>query len=1024
MKPIRLTMHAFGPYKDRTTIDFERLDEHGLFVISGPTGAGKTTIFDAMTYALYGAASGEDRSAEARALRSDFATDDVPTTVEFTFRVRERTYRVYRQLAYRKKGNKTDTPRKDELYEIIEGAEHPIVDRQMKTEVDRTLQQLIGFTEEQFTQLVLLPQGEFRKFLTSNTENKEAILRKIFQTGRFSAVEEQLKQRVKEEKASYDTLADELTYVTRSLNELPFTVQALDEELNESHLHYVAIMQEIERMMEQYEEKKTEATRQTKKAQKEADATKTLYDQAESWNERFRTYEVKKKEREAYLAKKEERDRRADEWQRAQRAERVLPKFEEYNERLQEAIAVKNEWNEVKERLERTEQAYEEANRAYAEIVKEEPKRDALRLELLDLEKRREQVARLSERKATFERLDQEAQQAAKQVEEAGVTVGRLTDEVRALKTEVKRNEKRIEPYDEKLVEHHAYEQQLNVLRQLEELKARERQLSLQYIEQKQRKNMQEEATIRLRKKWLTSEAAALRHHLEDGEPCPVCGSLDHAIVEGEEEEAVSNEALERAEEALREATSQFADVQARYETVQREYKQMEIVRQERHIFQTIAQLEEMHEATLEAMRFIEAERKKRPELLKQLEEKETAEQRARETYEALQRTAQQRATARAEAKVAYETTLEAIGGEEQSIEAFDDVVTKRRATYEQVMERAQRVEKKKREVERQLTEERTREKEKHDEYEKLVAHGKRVRAAYDALLEREQFESQATFEDAIPHIENIEAHRSYVESYDRDVYALEQAIAALEEQLEGKERVDSTALLEQWTKERSHVEEMVAYLHQIDRQLEGGTNVLKRMRQTMQSMKDIEQRLATVQDVYDMFKGDNPQKISFERFIQLEYFERIIQAANLRFAKLSRGQYQFVRRDEVARHGAKSGLDLDIYDEYTGQARDVKTLSGGEKFLASLCLSLGMSDVIQSFNGAISIETLFIDEGFGTLDEESLQEAIKVLIDLQQTGRMIGVISHVDELKRTLPARIEVKKSKDGYSTASVETT
>ena len=125
-----------------------------------------------------------------------------------------------------------------------------------------------------------------------------------------------------------------------------------------------------------------------------------------------------------------------------------------------------------------------------------------------------------------------------------------------------------------------------------------------------------------------------------------------------------------------------------------------------------------------------------------------------------------------------------------------------------------------------------------------------------------------------------------------------------------------------------------------------------------------------------------------------------------------------------MARHGVKSGLDLDIYDEYTGQARDAKTLSDGEKFLASLCLSLGMSDVIQSFNGAISIETLFIDEGFGTLDEESLQEAIKVLIDLQQTGRMIGVISHVDELKRTLPARIEVKKSKDGYSTASVETT
>src|SRR5699024_11847516 len=181
--------------------------------------------------------------------------------------------------------------------------------------------------------------------------------------------------------------------------------------------------------------------------------------------------------------------------------------------------------------------------------------------------------------------------------------------------------------------------------------------------------------------------------------------------------------------------------------------------------------------------------------------------------------------------------------------------------------------------------------------------------------------------------------------------------------------------------------------------------------------VKGIEEEVVVVEDVYDALRGQNNLKISFERYLQIDYLDQITQAANERFHSLTNGQYYLIRSERQETHGRQSGLAIDVYDAYTGLTRDVKTLSGGEKFNASLSLALGMSDVIQSFQGGISIETMFIDEGFGSLDEESLTKAIDTLIELQESGRMIGVISHVQELKHMLPARLEVIKQKEGHS-------
>jgi exonuclease SbcC len=185
--------------------------------------------------------------------------------------------------------------------------------------------------------------------------------------------------------------------------------------------------------------------------------------------------------------------------------------------------------------------------------------------------------------------------------------------------------------------------------------------------------------------------------------------------------------------------------------------------------------------------------------------------------------------------------------------------------------------------------------------------------------------------------------------------------------------------------------------------------------------VKELEVRLEQVMDIYQTLKGDNPLKISFERYILIEFLEQILHAANVRLQNLSNGQFTLQRSDRLETHGKQSGLGLDVYDAYTGQNRDVKSLSGGEKFNASLCLALGMTDVIQAHQGGVSIEMMFIDEGFGALDEDALNKAIATLIDLQRTGRMIGVISHVQELKQAFPAVLEVQKTKEGYSRTTI---
>lgn len=303
----------------------------------------------------------------------------------------------------------------------------------------------------------------------------------------------------------------------------------------------------------------------------------------------------------------------------------------------------------------------------------------------------------------------------------------------------------------------------------------------------------------------------------------------------------------------------------------------------------------------------------------------------------------------------------------------------------------------------------------------KQVSHAKEKQEEtllrFTTELEEGGFIDQQAYKEAkLTDVEMKHLHEQ-IQEYYSSLEVLAKQIEELVNELSGKEWTDITALEEQMkelgiqldiTKEkRQRAQSAVAYI----------TDLHENIRRIDEQIHEEEKAFQELVDLYEVMKGDNESRISFERYILIEYLEQIVQIANERLRKLSNGQFYLKRSERVEKRNRQSGLGLDVYDAYTGQTRDVKTLSGGEKFNASLCLALGMADVIQAYEGGISIETMFIDEGFGSLDEESLTKAIDALIDLQKSGRFIGVISHVQELKNAMPAVLEVTKQKNGCS-------
>ncbi|MFF6017454.1 SbcC/MukB-like Walker B domain-containing protein [Lysinibacillus fusiformis] len=1024
MKPLKLTITAFGPYKNTEIIDFEQLGEHRLFAISGKTGAGKTTIFDAICYALYGSGSGEDRQ-DTALLRSGFADDDVYTAVELIFEMHGRVYQILRQPGHIKEKNKTATGKKVELAEVKEGKlDYNIVEKQQTLEVDKKIQDIIGLTKDQFSQIVMLPQGEFRKLLTSDSTNKEVILRKIFKTDRFGVMTKLLDAKRKEAESDLEHAKQLKEHLLGQIvGALPHRSSPLFTQIANNTENMFQLKQALEEELTYYRKCFEDEQQQYEEAYNHHQKEQEFYRLAKTLNEQFEEQSKRQERLELLLNEQDNYRAKEREIALAEQAERLLLLE-------QQCLDLRAEQN-LKE------QAYQQANSSQLQtkelLQRAQGKYEAEEAKESERQKLLQQEMQLQALLPKFEAYDSNVQQLQIAEQYVGTAkqgaadnlalIDKESAQLEELSQSIEYFEKQLEPYEGYLEQLPKLREQVALLMQVEKYTKTVEIAKRDVIATKAHYQDSRQELQQLEQRWLTSQASILAQELNEGQPCPVCGSTTHQQTHSEQLEIVE---LAQVETLRRKASSDerlYLEKEA-FLTSAQQLQQEALTQLEAYAMkqqdqaQIIASLEKM-EQEITSLKIIN----------QQLAQTRINQKEQRLAIEHLQHKQVKLEEYLTEQMKGW-TRLQAIV-EEQHKQMPTTI-----PTLQQLKQTLTDVSKQKMDLQKLWQES------QHDlhaakeaasnaklaveiakqNFEELKLKMNDKREQFSISMQEAGFVNYEDYATAKRSATQLEELRKACNDYTLHVHTLQIQISEGEKHLQGKEEKDLAQMEATVENLRIAYEDAFKQLQQIDGFVKSCQSFINKVEETERELRLLESEAGRVKELYGLLNGQNSKKLSFERYIQINYLDQITEAANIRLYHLSNGQFELRRSDRLEKHAKQSGLGLDVYDAYTDQLRDVKTLSGGEKFNASLSLALGMADVIQSFQGNIHIETMFIDEGFGSLDEESLNKAIDTLIDLQDSGRMIGVISHVPELKSAMPAVLHVEKTLNGHSQTHFE--
>ncbi len=920
MRPTKLIVSGFGPYARRTELDLNKLGESGLYLITGTTGAGKTSIFDAITYALYGKPSGNTR--EESTLRSQYAAPSTETFVEMTFICNGKTYVIRRSPEYerpktRGEGTTTQTAQVELRY-----PNGRTVDK--NKEVSAAIQQIIGIDREQFLQIAMIAQGDFLKLLLAKTEDRMKIFRQIFKTERFERIQTQLREATSEQKHVLDEARGTLvTYATGISapegHPLLAEVAALQADRYRSVDPLIALLRAL-----------IEEDERTKTAQAEHDALLTK--QLAAVNAAIGKVEEYAKSVAAYEQKKQE-----------------LPLL---------ALA----FDDAKRALEAQEQKQPERDRIDREITSLEAElpsyavADALTREVASLMSSIE-----ADTKAQQER---QAKMAQKETE-----IKSARETIRALEGASAQKEKLEAERSRLTVERESLTSLCTALGELEALRGKTESAKQDYLASARVAQQRAEHHRRLNQAFLDEQAGVLATHLEDGVPCPVCGSTHHPCPAEASEAAPTEQELKKAKSD--------ADAAAK----DAEQKSLACG-------QLTGQLTSKTEAVLARI----------AELLGE-EGREEASARAKVALTAIdkQLTATAASIAAEAAKIKQRTELE------QGLPLLEQLVGTLRESCNELAQTVAANMAKHHTKKEQLTKLCS---------ELRFASLELARAALASVNAQKQALKRA-LDEATASYHKAQEARAKLEG---ELATLKDVVAnACEIDLEGERQKKALLETEAATLQRER-EQLAARMDTNARSLIGIERVYT-------DSKAIETRYRWLNTLSETANGglSGKARVTLETYIQMAYFDRILLRANHRLMRMSDGQYELVRHQGRGDHRFKSGLDLDIVDHVNGTRRPAGTLSGGESFKASLALALGLSDEIQSSAGGVRLDTMFVDEGFGSLDDESLQLAIATLTELTEGNRLVGIISHVGELKAKIDRQVVVTKSPSGGSRCEI---
>ncbi len=920
MRPIQLTISAFGPYAGRIELPMHQLGEKGLYLITGDTGAGKTTLFDAITFALYGETSSSNR--EPGMMRSKYADAQTPTMVELVFAYAQKIYTVRRNPEYTR-------PAKRGSGMTLQKAEAELIcpDGRVITknkEVTAAIKEIIGIDKEQFSQIAMLAQGDFLKLLFAPTEDRKQIFRQIFKTGRFGKLQDKLRQ-------ESSALRDEWEQKKLSVQQyLEGVICEEPEELavelckaKEGNLSLEETITLIERILEYQKEEERAVSIQIKELEKK---------QQKANEELGKAKELQKMQTD--LKKAEE----ALGEQEQLLEERKSIYEEEKKCQLQaEALQIKIA------RMEQKLPQYDELEELQKELAVWETQRNSIEI---SLKKQKEQQERLQTEVS-------KKKEEQKKLEDAGVVLVQL----QAIKERKQRYHKEL----------------LECLQGLEKYQVLAREYEeAQKIYQKASVRAKEclNAYTTGNQAFLDGQAGILAQGLREGIACPVCGSTEHPLPAQKLTNAPSETELKKlkktSEETQREASRKSAAAGTLYGQLEASRTQL---KKQLSLCLDDCPLEKAEQEARDRLSMLEQE-------VKEVEDKLLLEKARKEQKDRLEQKLPEQETElqKLQAVVAREelTLVEKqneIKNITQHIEKLIDLLEYN--SKKQVVQ----------------------------EIKELTKEKKRLRTAFE------------------------KAQKVYQETENK-ISSIKGEMVSLSKRLKDAPKL----MIEDKTEERNllhqEYQELQKTITNICLVIKTNTTALANLRKQSGALLETEKRYIFVKALSNTANGNlsGKEKIMLETYIQMTYFDRIIQRANTRLMVMSGGQYELKRCQSADNNKRQSGLELNVMDHYNGSERSVKTLSGGESFKASLSLALGLSDEVQSLSGGIQLDTMFVDEGFGSLDEESLQQALRALADLTEGNRLVGIISHVSELKEKIEHQVIVTKEKTGGSKVEIK--
>lgn len=917
MRPLKITMSAFGPYAGEVTLDMQKLGKSGIYLITGDTGAGKTTIFDAISYALYGEASGNYR--ENTTLRSKYASADTPTFVELEFEYNNEIYKINRNPEYPRPNKRGEGFTKQSA-----NAELVMPDGSVITkikEVSAKVEEIIGINKNQFSQIAMIAQGDFRKLLNCETNERSKIFRKIFKTEPYHNIEiklsslfNELKRNREKEKSGIeqyinqlkcnenDTLSLELERAKSGDVLIEDVIKLAGEIINKDTLEYTKTQKNIESINEEIEKINSNI-----KLYENQEATKKAYAKASAQLEELK---AKRNDCEkAYKSAEAQRERLDDLTRKINLINSKMPKYDE----------LKSLENSINERA----QSFEKSN-------------NLLKLKQQEITLLEKEIGEKSKALEEVKGADLLVQKLTVQKEE----IKKKAEALKELKTEIDRC---------KTEQKNLKNAQSFAKSALDEYGALENEYNQIYIA------------------FFNEQAGIIADELKDGEPCPVCGSTSHPNLARKSENAPSQADVESAQNLVKKAQEKADKARDTASALKSRFDEIaaNVKSAAKKLFGTDDNVFDDYNSNINALK---KEYDCTLALLKTANEKLNLYQKLDKEIPKIQ-----------EKQKSLSDEISKLNTQKASDEAFISENTKRVTSIKSELD-----------------------------FE-------------SADLAKDKLKEYTNLSNDIKNA--IEKSKNAFDDIKSKYDTQKGTKASLENALKEFKEIDLASLNEKSLKLNEYKKDVDKTAKSLYSRIESNKLLVDNISKKRDILKEYDDKYVWLKALSETANGDisGKEKITLETFVQMTYFDSIIRKANIRLLTMSDGQYELVRRSDAETLKKNEGLALDVIDHFNASTRSVSTLSGGESFMASLCLALGLSDEIQSSNGGIKLDTMFVDEGFGSLDGEALDRALSALTSLSQGNRLVGIISHVDALRDRIDNKIVITKDRTIGSNAQI---